>query len=235
MTVNFERPRLTERVVGHLTTMITEGTWPAGTALLPEAELAQQFGVSRTVIRECVRVLASRGMLDVRQGRGTFVTAPSSWNVAEPLALLVKADRGELLNWLEVRAILEVESAGRAAERLSEGDRAALAEALERLGRSAHDPEAYTLADIHLHLTIARATQNAALARLLHPVMQPVREHLQATVSLPEPLRKAELEHRAIVEAILHDDAAGARRDAGAPGAGGRRDRAGAARGDGHG
>ena len=107
MSGMFERPRLTEQVVAHMTRMITGAAWPSGAALPPEADLAQQLGVSRTVIREGVRVLASRGMLDVRQGRGTFVTPSAAWNVAEPLALLVRADRPALLNWLEVRTILE--------------------------------------------------------------------------------------------------------------------------------
>jgi DNA-binding FadR family transcriptional regulator len=209
--VSFERPRLTEQVATHLTEKILSGDWPPGAVLPPEADLAQQFGVSRTVVRECVRVLASRGMLDVRQGRGTFVTAPDQWNVAEPLALLVRADRSEMLRWLEVRAILEIESAARAAQRLTGADHAALGAALERLEQVTGEPEAYAEADIHLHLTIARATQNAPLVRLLHPVVQPLRHQLKETAALPDDVRSAAREHRAIVAAILAGDSAAAR------------------------
>ena len=210
-TTVFERPRLTDQAVTHVTRMITSGDWPAGTVLPPEGDLAQQLGVSRTVIRECVRVLASRGMLDVRQGRGTFVTPPDAWTVTEPLALLVKADRSELPSWLEVRAILEVESAALAAQRLSGDDRARLSEALRRLEEESAHPDAYMEADIDFHLTIARATQNPALARLLRPVVQPLREEFLGTVRISQARDNATREHRAIAAAILAGDAGAAR------------------------
>ncbi len=206
----FARSSLGEQVIDHLTEMITSGTWPAGTYIPTESELAQELGVSRTVVRECVRVLASRGMLSVRQGRGTTVAPASRWNIAEPLALLVKADRTDLLRWLEVRTILEVESAALAAQRLTPDDAAALREALERVLASA-DADTYREADIHLHLTIARATQNPALLRLLHPLVQPLREQLQSTAIVAENRRDATLEHEAIVSCILAQDAPGAR------------------------
>jgi len=210
-TTIFERPRLTDQAVSHLTGMITSGAWPAGTVLPPEAELAQQFGVSRTVVRECVRVLASRGMLEVRQGRGTSVTPPASWTVTETLALLVKADRSALLRWLEVRTILEVESAALAAQRLTEADRDRLREALRRLEEEAVQPDAYLDADIDFHLAIAQATQNPALVRLLRPVVLPLREHLQETALLAQARSAAAREHRAIGAAVLGGDPAGAR------------------------
>ncbi len=149
-------------------------------------------------------------MLSVRQGRGTTVAPASRWNIAEPLALLVKADRTDLLRWLEVRTILEVESAALAAQRLTPDDAAALREALERVLASA-DADTYREADIHLHLTIARATQNPALLRLLHPLVQPLREQLQSTAIVAENRRDATLEHEAIVSCILAQDAPGAR------------------------
>lgn len=211
MPISFERPRLTDQVVAHVTHMITGGTWAAGTAVPPEPELAQQFGVSRTVIRECVRVLASRGMLDVRQGRGTYVTAPDTWNMTEPLALLVKADRASLSGWLEVRSILEVESAALAAQRLTPEDRDALSAALQRLESAGSDPIAYLDADISFHLAIARATRNTALVRLLRPVVQPLREHLQEAALMTQARADAAREHRTIASCILAGDAAGAR------------------------
>ena len=207
----FQRPRLTDQVVDHMTRTITGGDWPAGTVVPPEGELAQRFGVSRTVIRECVRVLASRGMLDVRQGRGTVVRPYASWTVVEPLALLVKADISELLHWLEVRTILEAQSAALAAQRLTCDDRDHLTAALRRLENDSNNPEDYMEADIHFHLTIAKATQNPALVRLLRPVVQPLREQLQATALLPQARNAAAREHRHVATCILGCDADGAR------------------------
>jgi DNA-binding FadR family transcriptional regulator len=212
VTLPLERQSLTERAVTHMTRMITDGDWPAGMTLPSEPELAQQLGVSRTVIRECVRVLASRGMLAVQQGRGTSVVPPEAWNVTEPLALLVRADRTEMLRWLEVRTILEAESAALAAQRLTPRDAAALGQALQRIERAAQHPDAYAEADIHLHLTIARATQNPPLERLLRPVVQPLGDWLREATHLAAALAAATREHREIVAAIQEQDAPGARR-----------------------
>lgn len=212
----FERPRLTEQVVAHMTRMITEATWPAGTALPPEADLAQQLGVSRTVIREGVRVLVSRGMLDVRQGRGTFVTPATAWNVAEPLALLVKADRPALLNWLEVRTILEMESARLAAERANADDRAELAAALGRICDASQQPEEYVEADIALHVRLAAATQNPQLQLMVQTLVQPLRLELHETVQIPALTAAATREHTALIERVLAGDGEGARAAMGA-------------------
>ena len=201
-------------MAAHLTRLITDGTWEAGATIPTEGELAQQFGVSRTVVRECVSVLASRGMLDVRQGRGTFVTPPEAWNVTEPLAMLVAADRPALLSWLEVRTILETESSALAAQRHTESDAAALRDALRQLedADAGHDQDAFKEADIHLHLTIARATRNPALLLLLRPVVQPLREQLHDTAQQADARAIAAHEHRALVECIVAGDADGARR-----------------------
>jgi len=211
VAITFERPRLTEQVVEHVTRQITDGTWPPGTLLPTEGELAREFGVSRTVIRECVRVLASRGMLDVRQGRGTMVTDPGSWNVTEPLALLVRVDRPSLLNWLEVRGILETESARLAAERADEADRAALGAALHQVSDATQHPDDYVEADIALHLRIAAATHNPQLQLMLRPLVQPLRVELHETVRIPAATDAATREHSKIVERVLAGDGEGAR------------------------
>lgn len=207
----FERPHLTEQVVEHCTRLITDGTWAASTMLPTEGELTRQFGVSRTVIRECVRVLASRGMVDVRQGRGTTVTTPTSWNVTEPLAQLIRADRSSLLNWLEVRTILELESARLAAARAGEVDRDELAAALRRVTDAAQHPDDYVEADIALHLRIAEAAHNPQMRLVLRPLVQPLRTELHRTVRIATATAAATREHTAIVERVLAGDGEGAR------------------------
>jgi DNA-binding FadR family transcriptional regulator len=211
MASSFARPLLTDQIAAHMTRMIAEAQWPAGTILPPEADLALQFGVSRTVIRECVRVLASRGMLEVKQGRGTSVLPPADWNVAEPLALLVQVDRSEMLRWLEVRTILEVESAALAALRATALHHEALRAALDDLETSTANVDAYTAADVRFHLTVAEAAQNLPLVRILRPVVQPLREHLRATVLMADAQHAANIEHRAIMEHIVAGEVTAAR------------------------
>jgi DNA-binding FadR family transcriptional regulator len=207
----FERPSLTEQAVAYLSGLIVDGAWPPGRAVPPEAELARTLGVSRTVVREGVRVLASRGMLVVRQGRATVVTAPEAWNLGEPLSLVVRTDRAALLEWLEVRAILEMESAALAAERHTAEDAAALAEAVAR-AQGIEDSGAYMEADVHFHLTIARAAHNGALSRLLRPVMQPLREQFREAAMEPRVRALTTESHQAIVAAILAHDGPAARK-----------------------
>ncbi len=211
MSVTFERPRLRDQVLVHMTRLITEGTWAGGTALPSEAELAQQYKVSRTVIRECVRVLASRGMLDVQQGRVISVTPFERWNAMESLALLVKSDYDAVFNWLEVRALLEQDSAELAALRSTPQNHAQLQVIMRQLLASADAPDAYREGDIAFHLTIARASGNPALVRLLEGVIQPLHEQLEERALTPVTRHASTREHDEILARIVTHDAPGAR------------------------
>jgi DNA-binding FadR family transcriptional regulator len=207
MISTFDRPRLHDQVLAHMTRLIIEGYWPAGTALPAEGELAHQFKVSRTVLRECVRVLASRGMLDVRQGRSIYVVPHAGWKVTEPLALLVRSDHASLLNWLEVRTLLEMDCAGLAAQRATGEDRTLVAQLIERLDLCDDDPDTYRELDIRFHLSIAQATHNPALVRLLEGVIQPLREQLEERALSPRTRHASNEEHREIVARICAGNA----------------------------
>ncbi len=211
MSVTFDRPPLHEQVLTHMTRLITQGTWASGGALPSEAELAHQYRVSRTVIRECVRVLASRGVLDVRQGRVICVAPYERWNTTEPLALLVKSDYDAVFHWLEVRALLERDSAELAARRATPWDHAHLAAIMHGLRASDDAPDAYREGDIAFHLTIARATGNPALVRLLEGVIQPLHEQLQERALTPLTRHASTREHEEILACIVARDAPGAR------------------------
>ena len=79
------RQRLSDQVVAHLREMIVEGEIAAGETLPPERELARQFGVSGTVIREALNALSARGLVEIRHGVGSFVTTPDHWHTTEPM------------------------------------------------------------------------------------------------------------------------------------------------------
>lgn len=211
MAVTFERPRLHDQVLEHMTQLIAMGQWSAGTVLPGEGELAKQLKVSRTVVRECVRVLASRGMVDVHQGRGITVRNHAAWNVTAPLALLVRSDQTALLNWLEVRTLLEMDAAGLAAVRATDDDRAALQQIVEELARCDDDPDAYRILDIRFHVILAQATHNPALVRLLEGVIQPLREQLEERDLTPQTRHTSTEEHAAIVACLGRRDSHSAR------------------------
>lgn len=209
--VTFERPSLYDQVLAHMTQLITRKYWPAGAALPPEGELAQQFKVSRTVIRECVRVLASRGMVNVRQGRNMYVAPHESWKATEPLALLVRSDHASLAYWLEVRTLLEMDCAGLAATRATEDELDELAALIAQQAAGEDDPDMYRALDIRFHLGIARSTHNPALVRLSEGVIQPLREQMEERVLTPQTRQASTAGHRAILACLRDRDTTGAR------------------------
>jgi GntR family transcriptional repressor for pyruvate dehydrogenase complex len=112
---------LANRVAHEIEELIVGGKLPPGQRMLSERELGERFGVSRTVIREAVRALAAKGLLEVRTGDGTYVQSFSSTNAAEALSRLLRLsgarDLGSVRSVYEVRRPLEVAIAGLAAER----------------------------------------------------------------------------------------------------------------------
>jgi GntR family transcriptional regulator, glc operon transcriptional activator len=209
----FQRRPLTEQVVRYFSDLISEREWPPGTTLPPEPDLARQLGVSRTVIREGIRVLASRGMLVVRQGRGTSVADPSAWEVGEPMARAVQAEPSEMRNWLEVRQALEVATARYAAQRATSADHARIQQRVEALWSTEADEGAYAEADLAFHLAIAEAAHNPQMERLLRSLLPPLRELREQIVRQDlEVVAKedANREHVAIATAILGGDEDGA-------------------------
>ena len=209
--VTFDRPRLRDQVLAHMTRQITDGSWSAGAPLPSEGDLAQDFKVSRTVIRECVGILASRGMLHVQQGRVITVAPYERWNATEPLALLVRSDHDAVLNWLEVRILLELGSAELAAMRATAPAIQELDDLMCQLRAADDDPDTYREADITFHLTIARSTGNPSLVRLLEGVIQPLHQQLEERSLTPLTRHASTLEHTAIVLAITSHDRDGAR------------------------
>src|ERR671935_2210582 len=112
-------PRLSDRVAALLLeTIVARGLQP-GDRLPSERELGEQFGVSRTVIREAVRALAAKGVIEVRTGSGLRVAAVDASSVSESMSLFMRGGGIEFEKVHEVRTVLEVHIAGLAAERAS--------------------------------------------------------------------------------------------------------------------
>src|SRR5687767_9257026 len=126
-------PRLHRQVMNLLLGEIAGGALAAGDVLPREADLAAEHGVSRDVIRECMRGLEERGIVRVKHGRGATVLPASQWDTFDPdvlSAMLERSDNAAVLDeYLECRSILEVEAAGLAAERASAADLETLHEA----------------------------------------------------------------------------------------------------------
>lgn len=182
---------------------IDEGTWPLGQRLPPEPELAETLGMSRNTVREAVRVLTFSGVLEVRQGDGTYVRA-----CANPLDTMLVLARSSVEQALEARGIIEVEASRLAAQRRSEADILALRTALEasavRHGGALDD---YIEHDLIFHQRVVDSAHNPVLSELYRYFSQVIRAGLERTIGDPgRPQPSFEL-HRELLDAIERGDA----------------------------
>lgn len=192
---------------------IVHGRYGEGDLLPREADIAEQYGVSRGVARECIRGLEERGLIAVKHGRGATVRPERDWDTLDPyvLAGLLRGDRSAqtLSDYLEARRMLEVEAAGLAAERATDEDLAELTEAYEHMRESAElarrNPAAerrYHEADIAFHRAVVNATENLALGRITEPLHRALLTVLNP-LSRPENRFEVGLpEHERILKAI---------------------------------
>jgi GntR family transcriptional repressor for pyruvate dehydrogenase complex len=201
-------PTLAERVTESILQRIVNGEVKPGDKLPSERELGEQFGVSRTVVREAVRGLTGRGLVSVRAGSGLRVEAIEPAAVAESLALLLRSNRGfDYRNVHEVRTMLEVQMAGVAAERADDEDIAEARRAAETM-ENARSVEQTALRDLDFHRTIANATHNP-LYLVLHDAIGDALIEVRRTNHAGRGRADAVESHRRIVESIAaHDRAA---------------------------
>ena len=201
-------PRLGVTVVAGLVDAIVRGDLPPGTSLPPEAVLCEQFGVSRTVIRESVKRLEEKGLVMVAQGRGTQVLDADSWNMVDAtvLSALVANDAtlGTLDDLSVVRASLEGVIARDAAGRRTPDELERLREALEHMRDTIDDEPRFHAADVVFHATVGEMTQNRLAANLVGTLFGQARE--SARFNLPSQLDVTLHEHERVFAAIEAGD-----------------------------
>lgn len=204
-------PRLSDKVAELLLeTILSRGLRP-GDRLPSERELGDQFGVSRTVIREAVRALAAKGVIEVRTGSGLRVAAVNASAVSESIGLYLRGGSLEYAKVHEVRKLLEIEIAGLAAERAKEEQLERLRANCDALERAiAEDVERASRLDLEFHREIARATDNELYLVLLDSIGEALLEIRRGNLAGgagPETI----LLHRRIYERIAARDRDGAR------------------------
>lgn len=208
--------RLGVIVVADLVEAIVTGQVQPGDLLPPEGPLADQFGVSRTVIRESVKRLEEKGLVTVAQGRGTQVTPFSSWNVLDPVVLSALVDNDASLGVLdelsEVRASLESSMAGTAAATRSAEQLARLERSLETMRSSEQDSDSFRQADILFHFTVMELSGNRLAENIAKVLFKRALESNRYQGVDPEGAFGLTLsEHSAVLEAIGNRDVEAAR------------------------
>jgi len=203
-------PRLSDKVADMMLETILSRRLAIGDRLPSERELGEQFGVSRTVVREAVRALVAKGVIEVRSGSGLRVAAVDAAAVSESMSLYVRGGGIDFERVHEVRTLLEVHIAGVAAERASTEDVERLREVHERMQREAGDVDAASRDDLEFHRVIARATQNDLFLVLMDSIgtaLIDIRRENLGSGAAPVTLSQ----HERILDRIAAHDPAGAR------------------------
>jgi GntR family transcriptional repressor for pyruvate dehydrogenase complex len=203
-------PRLSDKVAAMMLETILAGNLEVGDRLPSERELGEQFGVSRTVVREAVRALVAKGVIEVRTGSGLRVAAVDAAAVSESMSLFLRGDRLGFEKVHEVRTLLEVHIAGIAADRATEEDIVLLRAMHERMRGDTKDFEAAARNDLGFHRAIARATHNELFLLLLDSIGSAQIEIRRANLgSGSTPITLSQ--HADILDRIVARDPAGAR------------------------
>jgi GntR family transcriptional repressor for pyruvate dehydrogenase complex len=199
--------RLYEQIVQQIEESILKGTLKTGDQLPAERDLAQRFGVSRTAVREAVKALREKGLVEAYSGRGTFITDGTSQAVRQSLDLMVKIGQPEGSQYLaELRAILEPEIAALAAARAQESDMATMREAVAVMDRAGRDPDPYIEADLDFHLALAEAAANPLILSLIDSIVGLLREQWMRIFKVEGGPERGQFHHKRILEAMEQRD-----------------------------
>lgn len=179
-----------------------------------DAELARQYGASRSIVREVIKMLTAKGLLSVRPRLGTLIEPQASWRLLDPDVLrwlLARPVSRELLGqFIEMRLTFEPEAAGLAAQRTTPAARDAIAEAVARVDAAGNEAVDLTLAEAAFHVAVLEAAENPFVSQLTTFVMTAV--ELSARLMRRHHVRADSLPYRRLVaEAVLSGDPARAR------------------------
>jgi GntR family transcriptional regulator, transcriptional repressor for pyruvate dehydrogenase complex len=203
-------PRLSDKVAEMMLETILSRRLHVGDRLPSERELGEQFGVSRTVVREAVRALVAKGVIEVRSGSGLRVAAVDAAAVSESMSLYLRGGSIDFEKVHEVRLLLEMHIAGLAAERATQEDVEGLREVHERMQREVGDVEAAARDDLEFHRLIALSTHNELYLVLMDSIgssLIDIRRENLGSGSAPATLEQ----HSRVLDRIAAHDADGAR------------------------
>lgn len=204
-TIDSEKNGTTaEEVVTRLREMIQRGEISAGDRLPPERDLAKLLGVSRPTLRAGIRSLTTVGILQSRQGAGTFVTEAGDSPTLDgsPLRMMAALHGFTIDEMFEARLSLEMSIAALAAERVSSEQMTQMAEEVAGMYASLDEPEQYLVHDMRFHQIVAAASGNRILTSLMNMIAKILFETRSKTVHRAHDLKDSAEQHREIYRAI---------------------------------
>jgi DNA-binding FadR family transcriptional regulator len=198
------RTGLVNQVIEQLREAVMQGDWPVGQRIPTEPELAEQLGVGRNTVREAVRALAHSGLLEVRQGDGTYVRATS-----EVSGAVRRLCGSELREVLQIRRTLEVEGARLAAFARTDDELRELERLLDERDQAKLEKrfDDFVRTDAEFHLAVVHCGHNTLLTELYRGLTEVVTASVAAT-SHNDPRQPKEIQHRGLLDAIAAQDPA---------------------------
>ena len=212
MYLPIQLERLYEQIVSQIEQRILAGELKAGDQLPSENELAKQFRVSRTAVREAIKALREKRLVEIRAGRGTFIINGMPDAMRHSLGLLMRLGSvNGFSNLVEVREILEPEIAALAATRITDEYITAMREAMEIMETALDNVDVFAEADLDFHLALAEATQNPIIPVLVDSIIDLLREQRKRIGLVNGGLQRGQSHHKKILEAVIRRDPQAAR------------------------
>jgi GntR family transcriptional regulator, transcriptional repressor for pyruvate dehydrogenase complex len=187
---------IAEQLLGEIGTRLQPGD-----PLPTERELTDSFKVGRSSVREGLRMLESRGVIEP-VGNGSFVVSALRSPLNRSLALLLSLEEGNLRELYELRRMLEGEAAALAAERRSDADLATMATAIEEMAVGLDDRATYASADLRFHVAVAAATGNRVALHAMHAIRELLERALEQVYGIPGSAERSLEQHREILASI---------------------------------
>jgi len=204
--------RIYEDIVRQVKTLIADGRLTSGDRLPPERELAERFRVSRTSVREALRSLQSRGLIEIRAGEGAFVRDISVEALIEPLALVILPHREAVGELFEARRLLEPAIAALAARRATSEEIGEMERILAEQAREVESGRTGMAQDSALHAAIAAAAHNRAIVRIVSALVDLLGQSREESLLTRGRPQRSHQNHRRILAAIRRRDTDGAYR-----------------------
>lgn len=203
--------KIYEEIIAQIKQLIIDGHLQPGDKLLSERELAEKLKVSRASVREAFSAMMMMGLITIKPGEGSFIRQVSYEGLIEPLSFLLQVEIDDIMQLLEVRKIMETETASLAAQRADQDDVAALYAALQTMQRDMNSGDIGDAADAAFHFAVAKAAHNPILNRVMSALSDVMvttfktsRQRLYLVEDMPQFLYEA---HREICEAIAAGNA----------------------------
>lgn len=203
--------KIYEQIAEQIEQLILNGELRSGDRLPTERELAEQFHASRTAVREAMKLLEQKGLVDMRPGRGTRVIDGTSAAMRNSLDLMMRVGQTGSVNLVEVREILEPEIAALAAARADEEQIAAMREAVRVMDESLDDAVAFIVADNDFHLALARGSKNDLILALVDSIVDLLSEQRKQIFEVEGGPQRGNYHHKIILDAVTRHDEGAAR------------------------